>query len=571
MSAPYAAIHASPRPEIDRALERLTATKKEWLRVPPEERVKLLARLSRGVLANAERWVRTVAEIEGLDLDHPESGEEWLVGPYLVMRQIHILRRALIEISRSGRPHVPGPITTRPSGQVVMRVFPETIWDKLFFPGMSAEVWMDPRVTLDTALQHAGAAYHPPLPPARTCLVLGGGNVSSIGPLDLLTKLFVENQVVLYKAHPVHVALGPVFEEAFEPLLEKGYLQIVYGGVAEGAYLCEHPAIDEIHITGSEATYDAIVFGPGEEGARRRATRSPVTTKRVTGELGNVSPVIIVPGPWSKAELRYQAINIVSMLVNNAGFNCNAGRVIVQHAGWDQREALLDETRRAFSEVRTRRAYYPGARDRHARFLAAHPDAERFGSAAGDALPWTLIPHLDPAARDEICFAEEAFCGLIAETAFEAPSTKAFLERAALFCNDSLRGTLNATVVVHPATLREHDVRPAFERFLADLRYGTICVNHWASLGYALCSTPWGAYPGHEPHDIQSGTGFVHNAFMLSGVQKTIVRTLFRAFPRPPWFVDHKTAHRLGPVLTEFEAHPSIWKLPRVTWLAARA
>ncbi|NJN64480.1 MAG: aldehyde dehydrogenase family protein [Acidobacteria bacterium] len=364
---------------------------------------------------------------------------------------------------------------------------------------------------------------------------------------------------------------GDALAHTVLPGVAVGYLAIVQGGAEEGAHLCQHGAIDAIHVTGAERTYDAIVFGTGAEGARRKAAREPQTSKTVTGELGSVSPVIIVPGPWSEADLRYQGLNIVSMLVNNAGFNCNAGRVIVQHASWPLREALLDATRRWFERSPTRRAYYPGAHERHARFLEQHPDAERIGEADAERLPWTLIPHLDPNAPNEICFEEEAFCGLIAETALDAPSPAAFLERAVQFCNERLRGTLNVTVIVHPATMRDHTLRPLVDRMIAELRYGTVCINHWASLGYALCSTPWGAFPGHEPHDIQSGVGFVHNAFMVTGVQKTIVRTLFRAFPKPPWFVDHKSAHKLGRVLTEFEARPSWLRLPLVSWHALRA
>ena len=50
---------------------------------------------------------------------------------------------------------------------------------------------------------------------------------------------------------------------------------------------------------------------------------------------------------------------------------------------------------------------------------------------------------------------------------------------------------------------------------MADLRYGTVSVNHWAAVGYGLVITPWGAFPGHTRPDIQSGTGSVHNTLMF--------------------------------------------------------
>ena len=48
-------------------------------------------------------------------------------------------------------------------------------------------------------------------------------------------------------------------------------------------------------------------------------------------------------------------------------------------------------------------------------------------------------------------------------------------------------------------------------------------INHWAAIGYGLVVTPWGAYPGHPPHDIQSGVGVVHNTLMFSRVEKGAV------------------------------------------------
>ena len=53
-------------------------------------------------------------------------------------------------------------------------------------------------------------------------------------------------------------------------------LRIVDGGADVGQYLTGHPRIDEVHITGSDKTYDAVVFGTGAEGARRKAADEPV-------------------------------------------------------------------------------------------------------------------------------------------------------------------------------------------------------------------------------------------------------------------------------------------------------
>ena len=120
--------------------------------------------------------------------------------------------------------------------------------------------------------------------------------------------------------------------------------------------LTSHPDADSIHITGSIATYEAIVFGPGEEGERNKANKTPANPRPVGAELGGVGPVIVVPGKWSKADLRYQAEHIVSMKMHNAGHNCVAAQVLVLPEDWDQKDALLDEIRGAASPRPWRRA-----------------------------------------------------------------------------------------------------------------------------------------------------------------------------------------------------------------------
>lgn len=561
----------SSREAMDAAAAGLQAHRRAWVALGVRERLDLLDALTRGFLAVAARWASAVAEAEGLDPNLPVSAEENLVGPYFVIRNLRLLRKTLSEIAERGTPRLPGPVRILPSGQVSARVFPLDVWDRLFYTGVTAEVWMEPGVTAAGLPATVAEAYQPKgRDDGGVALVLGAGNVSSIGPMDALYKLFVENRVVLYKVHPVNAYLGPLLDEAFAPLVAAGFFRQVYGGAEEGAYLCSHPGVDEIHITGSDKTYEAIVFGPGAEGAERKRENRPLLTKKFTAELGNVSPVIVVPGPWSAGDVAYQAENLVTMLTNNAGFNCNATRVIVTSADWPGRQPLMKEVRRRLARIPLRKAYYPGAAERFAAFQAQHPEMETFGQARAGELPWGLVPELSPDREGDICYATEAFCGLFAETPIPAGSSIDFLEKAVAFANRGLWGTLNVTLLVHPGTLRDPAARRAFEQAVADLRFGTVSINHWAAVGYGLVVTPWGAAPGHTPQDIQSGTGWVHNTLMFSRIQKSVVRAPFRVFPKPVWFASHKTAHRLTPKLVAFEAAPSLAKLPGIFSLALR-
>src|SRR5690606_13193220 len=103
------------------------------------------------------------------------------------------------------------------------------------------------------------------------------------------------------------------------PLVEAGFLRIVYGGASVGAELATHPDVAAVHVTGSDKTHDALVFGHGAERSRRRAGGAPRLDKPVSSELGSVTPVIVVPGPWNARDLAFHGRNIASMLVDNAG------------------------------------------------------------------------------------------------------------------------------------------------------------------------------------------------------------------------------------------------------------
>jgi hypothetical protein len=328
--------------------------------------------------------------------------------------------------------------------------------------------------------------------------------------------------------------------------------------------------VDEIHITGSDKTHDAIVFGTGPEGRRNKERRTPINHKRITSELGNVSPIIVVPGPWSSGDLAFHGANLASMLTNNAGFNCNATRVVVTHGGWSQRAALLDATRRVFESAPTRRAYYPGAEARYRSFLDAHPDAEKLGRPGVGELPWLLVSGLDPAKTNDICFNTEAFCSVTSEVALDAASVADYVRRAVEFANETLWGSLNAGIIVHPKSLKDPQVAAAVEQAVADLRFGSVAINHWPAIAYALCATTWGAFPGHDVYDIRSGVGVVHNTYLLDKVEKSVVRGPFKVMPKPPWFVTNRRSHEIGEKMAHFEAAPSLGKLPRIFWAALR-
>lgn len=562
------ASHTTPMGEMENIIENLQRNKDAWVRLNIEERLVILDEIHRDLVKIQESWV--AAEMEGQNIETKSLGEaeEWVLMA-TTFRAIRRIRKSLVEIREFGHPRISGELQTLPNGQVVAGVYPETLTDRLIFMGVTGEVWMEPGVTTKDFYEQLAVAYKHPDRPGKIALVLGAGNASMTAVIDALHKLFVELQVVVLKPNPVNAYIGPLMEKAFRGLIERGYLGIAYGGASTGAFLCNHPEIDELHITGSDKTYEAIVFGTGPEGARRKAAREPINTKRFTGELGNISPVIVVPGPWSKNDIKEQANQIATWFIANAGFACLTPRVLIQYASWTHRQELLDEIGRSLDNTKTRKAYYPGAEERMVAFVNAHPEAHQYGSPQEDHLPWTFITDVDPDQKDDICFTQESFCSLYAETALKAPSVVEYLEQAVEFANNTLWGTLSAILIVHPESYKNPKVAAAIDKAINDLRYGTVAINMLAYYSAYLMVTPWGAFPGHHIYDIQSGIGKVFNFLMIEGSQKSVLRAPFNRFD--PLTVKSIRAHEFANKLAEFDANPAWWKFPGLAWCAIRS
>ena len=535
--------------------------------VSAAERADLVDELRRDVAGVADTWTSAVANAEGLS-SH-EASEESIAGPYLTLRSLRLLRASLLQISRTGSPRIPGGVTVTPEGRTSARVMPADLFDRVLYPGVTADVWMQPGVEPGDLRSTMAVAYRQP-DTGGVCLVLGAGNVSSIGPLDALYKLFVANRVVILKLHPAQAFMQPVLEAGLRALVERGFLRIVQGGAAEGALLANRPDVDELHITGSFRTYNAIVYGADAEGEARRLRDDPILHKPFTAELGNLTPVIVVPGRWSLADIDYQADNLATMLTNNAGFNCTTPRVIITPAGWQLRQRFLNAVRARLAATPARAAWYPSATERFDEFIGTHPDAELYGERTERQLPWALITDLDSKRGDDLCFTTEAFCSVFGELPLPSADVPDYLERAVAFANDSLWGSLNATVIVDRKSERDAVIGQAVHRAIAELRYGTVSINHWSALGFGLGVTPWGAFPGHPRNDIGSGNDVVHNTLMFSRAEKSVVRAPFRAFPKPIWFGSHHTAPALARRLIRFEAAPTLWRVAGMLPLAFR-
>ncbi len=557
------------RTHLDQAVAVLREHAREFARLAPTAKVQLLRACIPRVVDLAPEWVATGCHVKGMPAEL--SAEEWLAGPMTTVRMLRLLAESLEEITRVGKPSFGRGARTRSDGRLEVDVFPSSNIDKVTFNGFHGYVLMQKGVDRAEARRRQASFYDKRNPEGGVALVLGAGNVSSIPPMDAFTKMFIEGYVCLVKMNPVNEWVGPILERALAPLVDRGFLRIVYGGGDVGKYLCEHKDIADVHITGSDATHDLIVWGPpGPERDRRKKANDPLLKVPISSELGNVSPVAIVPSLYSEDELLFQAKNVCTMITNNASFNCNAAKMLITSARWPQREKFIGLVKKCLAEVPARKAYYPGAQDRYAKLTAGRDRVEKIGSAGPDALPWTIIRDVDSSKQDETLFRTEPFCGLLSETTLPAAEPAEFLTQATAFMNDTLWGTLNACIVIHPRDEAKSDVAAALDRAIVELRYGTVAINHWPAIVYGSVTLPWGGHPSATLADIQSGIGWVHNTYMLEGMDKTVVRGPLVVKPKPAWFYDNKNTRGLGPKLVAMESDPSWLRLPGILLGALR-
>ena len=562
-----------PSAELDAALQLLVRNKQKWAQTSIEARIQILAEIKDRLQEVAEEWAKTASSRKQIPEGSPLEGEEWVSGPYTVMAACNGLMQTLSQMM--DKAFLDGlPSHSVGENQLAVRVLPHSIWDHLLLSGIRADVWMQPGVTTANLHEFAATAYDVPEDERQgsLSLVLGAGNIAAIAPLDCFQKLFGEHSVVLLKMNPVNDYLVEVLEKALKPLIDFGALRIVRGDTDVGEYLCNHPDVEDIHITGAGASHDAIVWGLGDQGVGNKRLGTPRNSRKITSELGAVCPTIVVPGPWTKADIRFQAEQIATQKLHNSGFNCVACQMLVMPEQWDQRDGFLTQVKKVIAAAPERGLYYPGASKRIDDFVAQYPDAEKLsGSQEGTSRIIADIPR-----SDDQQYAEEAevFAPVLGVTGVDGMNEEAYLRNAIAYCNENLHGTLGANIIIHPKTRRA--LGEKWDKIIGELKYGCIAINAWTGLGFLTVQTPWGAFPGHTLDDIQSGIGFVHNTYMFDRVERTVIEAPFRPFPRnllhgsftllpkPPWFVTNKKADVLGKLLTRFQHQPSFLKIPRI-------
>src|ERR1700742_4757801 len=393
-------------PALDLALEDLRSGAPGWADLPLRAKIAMLEALPPRIVDVAPRMAAAATEAKGIASTFAWVAEEWTINIWVFVQAINTQILVLKRILAGHDPVDADAVHTGPDGQVVVDVFPATGYDGLLFNGYKAQVWIEPGVSAEQTRAEAAALYRgTDASDPEVCLVLGAGNLGTITALDVIDQLYVRGNVCAVKMNPVNEYLGPFYGDIFSEFISRGWLRLLYGGPAVGGSLAHHPEVDTIHMTGSAATYDAIVWGTDDQAANRKADNAPLLEKPITGELGGVSPFIVVPGDWSSADLRFQAEHIASTKLINSGHNCNATQVLVLPQDWPLADKLTAEVRAVISTAEPRPAYYPHSEDKITNACRGMAGTEFLGGDHSRALITDVDAHSGASIPNEEAFA----------------------------------------------------------------------------------------------------------------------------------------------------------------------
>ena len=529
--------------DIDRFITTLRTKSKEFNSISNVQLASMLEETISNIKEVAFFWATICSDNKGTTKT-PAEGEEWLGGPFASVLATQYYIKSLTNDDDLNEKKYN-------SEENSYKVFPNNFTERITFPFIDAKVIFNKSMSFDDINKYRGFSKRYDIDPSIT-LVLGAGNFSSIPYLDVLYHLITRKSVILLKLNPVNEYLKPVFEKVFQNFIERGYIIVTTGNIDESKYMATHPGINHIHLTGSDKTFEDIVYGRElTDKERKSKSLSKINNKPITSELGNVTPIIIHPGKWSTSDIKYQARKIVTAKLNNNGFNCIAAQVVVLPDGWGQTDTLIKFVKHYMSKAKERKAYYPESIERLEK-LEKDKGYERVNALS------CVTPHLTREIKAYSKFEiDEVWSSTIYFKKIEYTSIEDFANKAIDYCNDELWGNLGVSVIIkdHDRKFNKHITN----LYIDKLNYGTVAINEWAAIGYIIPQLPWGGFPGNRDNDIQSGQSVVHNSMLFESPLKGVVNTKFRIsrLIDPPWFVTNKKARRLFKNLTYYQINNS--------------
>jgi hypothetical protein len=530
--------------DIDRNISKLRVNSAEFLNLDKTNLISMLEQTVDNIKTISYYWASLSSEKKG-HLTKSKEGEEWIGGPFSC---IYALQYFIDYLQNDDGLDV----TKFDESTKSYKVFPTKNIEKLLFPFLEGEIRFGKNLNFNQINEYRGFANRFNNNKPKITLILGAGNVSSIPVLDALFHMIAHKSVIYIKLNPVNDYLLPIFTQVFEPFISRGFMIITEGDMEASKYLTEHEGFQQIHLTGSNYTYENIVYGRTLSDKERSLKTLPkINKKPITTELGNVTPIIVHPGNWSRAEIRHQAKKIVTAKLNNSGFNCIAAQVIILPKNWKHTDKLKRDIKYYLKKVGDTTSYYPGASE-NLNDLVQTENYDQINNLSCSTPFLVSDLNLEKEYANKEVWSTALYFQELPYSTYEN-----FCSKAVDYVNNHLWGNLGVTVLIKNHKKKTN--QGILNTYIEELKYGTVAINEWSALGFVIPTLPWGGYPGNKDNDIQSGQGYVHNALLFESPQKGIVYSRFRLSPLidPPWFVTNKKAHRIFRHLTYYQATKS--------------
>lgn len=517
----------TPEEKILEYIAELKSHQIEWAReFPISSRIKLLEEVLANVVKYRDEWIQLDLAARQVPEGHWSMNESAPLGPigaeFLINDYLNTLRK--LEQHNGMEPFAPA---RQDGDRITIDSFPRNDEDKNMFPGVRAEIHLMHGTKLDDLASLQAKTYKDPNYEGGLSLVLSAGNVASLTLRDAFHKLFNEKKVVIIKANPILEYLGPLLNKILEPLVRHGFVKMVSGGSKEGNLLANHEGIDDIIMTGSDKTFESIIYGAGPQGLKNKEIDNRINKKPVEGELGNISPVIVVPGNWTEADYDHYADLLLQMMTVNNGYACLTTRVVILPKNWDGSEKLMNKLTALMSKAVPAINFYPGTDLTAKEAMECYPDALQFGKLTNASQPMIFATNLSP-DKNEPAFTREFWMTFSSQVSLNGDTPEEFLKNAIQFANERLWGTLVATIFIDHETQVSLEKSGAMKKFIDDLQYGNVTINVWPVITAVAGQNSEGGYPGSSYTNIQSGNVITRNSLMLDKIEKTVFYAKFR-------------------------------------------
>src|SRR5690349_9143474 len=125
MTAAAQTLAPTPTRDLDAVIDRVRGASSAFAKLDINARIRLCEEMRQGYRDVAEESVRAACQAKGIPFDSPVSGEEWLAGPMVTIRNLRLLSESLKDIRDHGAPRIdPSWVRSLPDGRIAVRVYP---------------------------------------------------------------------------------------------------------------------------------------------------------------------------------------------------------------------------------------------------------------------------------------------------------------------------------------------------------------------------------------------------------------------------------------------------------------